>query len=170
MPNKREIITIIQNIGLWDKKSIDSALEEMERTGNPLKEIFQTRGLLPYGEISPTLFFQLGIILQELPAREIPKEIIELINPSMAKKYQIVPWEIRENGNLVFVSEDPLNILASDYFKKELNWEKDIEFIITFSKEINQLISKYYTMEGFISSIISLGISLAGSSCKIIPS
>ncbi len=59
MPSKKEITTIIQNIGLWDKKSIDSALEEMEKTGNLLKEIFQTRGLLPYGEIPPTLFFSL---------------------------------------------------------------------------------------------------------------
>ena len=149
MPTKKEVTTIIQHMGLWDKKSIDRALEMQEKSGDTLKAIFQTMGLLPYGEISPTIFFQLGIVQQDLPAREIPSEILNLMPVALAKKYRIIPWEQIPDGKLVLVTDDPLNILSSDYFKKLLNLEKDkdIEISVTFAKEIDQIFSKYYSQE-----------------------
>ena len=147
MPTKREITTIIQNIGLWDKQAIEKALQEQETTDRPLKEIFQNMGLLPFGDIPATLFFQLGIVQQNLPLREIPPDVINLISPSFAKKHRIIPWEIREDQKLVLVTDDPINIIASDYFKKVLNIPNDIEIIVTFPGEIDQLIAKYFEQQ-----------------------
>jgi len=150
MPTKKEVLTIINNIGLWDRKKIDAALEEQKKTGRPLREIFQNMGLLPFGEISPSLFFQLGIVQQELPPREIPPDIVNLIPPKVAREHRIIPWEKRGDGKIVFVSDDPINILATDYFKSIVspNGEfKDIEIFITFPKEIDQLLEKYFGRE-----------------------
>lgn len=145
MPRKREIINIIQNVGLWDRKSIELALEEQEKTGQRLKEIFQARGMLPFGEVNPSFYFQLGIVQRELPPREIPSEILNILPPKVVKNHRVVPWEKRID-TLVFVSDDPINILAGDYFKKLSNLEgiKNVEMIITFPEEIDQLIEKYY--------------------------
>ncbi len=145
MPTKKEIISIIQNVGLWDRKSIEQALEEQEKTGQPLKEIFQARGMLPFGEIGPSFYFQLGIIQRELPPREIPPEIISILPPKVVKTHRIVPWDKRPD-TLVFVTDDPINILAADYFKKIANIEgiKNVEIIVTFREEIDLLIEKYY--------------------------
>jgi len=145
MPTKKEIISIIQNVGLWDRKSIEQALEEQEKTGQPLKEIFQARGMLPFGEIGPSFYFQLGIIQRELPPREIPSEIISILPPKVVKTHRIVPWDKRPD-TLVFVTDDPINILAADYFKKIANIEgiKNVEIIVTFREEIDLLIEKYY--------------------------
>ncbi|MFA5645188.1 MAG: ATPase, T2SS/T4P/T4SS family [Candidatus Ratteibacteria bacterium] len=162
MPTKREITTIIQNMGLWDKRTLDRALEDLESSGRPLKEIFQSMGLLPIGEISPTLFFQLGIVQQELPAREIPKNVLTTISSSFVKKHRIIPWEIREDGKLIVASDDPLNILATDYFKKAVDWESEIEVFITFPNEIDQLLEKYYEQQD-IEDLSSL-LQEAGSS------
>ncbi|MCM8772562.1 MAG: GspE/PulE family protein [candidate division WOR-3 bacterium] len=150
MPTKREIINIIQNVGLWDRKSIESALEEQERTGQPLREIFQGRGMLPFGEISPSFYFQLGIVQRELPLREIPPEVISILPPKVVKQHRIVPWEKREDTQtLIFVTDDPINILAADYFKKIAGIEgiKNVEIIVTFKEEIDQLLEKYYGQE-----------------------
>jgi len=147
MPTKREITTIIQNIGLWDKQAIEKALQEQETTDRPLKEIFQNMGLLPFGDIPATLFFQLGIVQQNLPLRDIPPDVINLMSPSFAKKHRIIPWEIREDQKLVLVTDDPINIIASDYFKKVLNIPNDIEIIVTFPGEIDQLIAKYFEQQ-----------------------
>jgi len=148
MPTKKEIVKIVENIGLWDSKKIEKALAEQEKTGRPLKEIFQNHGLLPFGEISSSLFFQLGIVQQELPPRDIPKDIIQLINGKVAKLHRVIPWEKRGTDRIVLVSDDPINIFAADYLKKNLDSGtteiKEIEFIITFSNEIDQLIDKYY--------------------------
>jgi type IV pilus assembly protein PilB len=148
MPTKREIINVIQNVGLWDRRSIEQALEEQEKTGQPLKEIFQGRGMLPFGEIGPSFYFQLGIIQRELPPREIPPEIISILPPKVVKTHRIVPWDKRPD-TLVFVTDDPINILASDYFKKIANIEgiKNVEVLVTFKEEIDQLIEKYYGQE-----------------------
>jgi type II secretion system protein E len=145
MPTKREIISIIQNVGLWDKKSLDQALEEQERTGQPLKEILQGRGMLPIGDIGPSFYFQLGIVQKELPPREIPPEILNILPPKVIKKHRFVPWDKRLD-TLVFVTDDPINILASDYFKKIANIEgiKNVEVLVTFKEEIDALIEKYY--------------------------
>jgi type IV pilus assembly protein PilB len=145
MPTKKEIISIIQNVGLWDRKSIDQALEEQERTGQPLREIFQGRGMLPFGEINPSFYFQLGIVQRELPAREIAQEVLSILPPKVVKNHRIVPWD-RRPDTLVFVTDDPINILAADYFKKIANIEgiKNVEVIVTFKEEIDQLIDKYY--------------------------
>jgi type IV pilus assembly protein PilB len=145
MPTKREIISVIQNVGLWDRRSIEQALEELEKTGQPLREIFQNRGMLPFGEIGPSFYFQLGIIQRELPAREIPHEILSILPPKVVKTHRIVPWDKRPD-TLVFVTDDPINILAADYFKKIANIEgiKNVEVLVTFKEEIDQLIDKYY--------------------------
>ncbi|MGC8976387.1 MAG: GspE/PulE family protein [Candidatus Ratteibacteria bacterium] len=145
MATKREIISIIQNVGLWDRKSIDQALEEQEKTGQPLREIFQNRGMLPFGEIGPSFYFQLGIVQKELPAREIPSDVLNILPPKIIKKHRIIPWEKRQD-TIVFVTDDPINILSSDYFKKLTNLEniKNVEVMVTFKEEIDQLMEKYY--------------------------
>lgn len=149
MHTKKEIINIIKNVGLWDTKSIEGALEEQENTGAPLKEIFQNRGMLPFGEISPSFYFQMGIVQRELPAREIPNELLSLIPPKTAKTHRIIPWEKREDGRLVMVSDDPINILASEHFKTIVDSEdiKNVEVVVIFPGEMNQLLDKYYAQE-----------------------
>ncbi|HOL22022.1 MAG TPA: GspE/PulE family protein [bacterium] len=149
MPTKKEVINIISNIGLWDRKSIEAALEEQEATGNPLKEVFQNRGMLPFGEVSPSFYFQLGIVQRELPAREIPPDVLTTIPPKIARNHRIVPWERREDGRFILVSDDPINILAADYFKKLIGLEdiKEVEVMITFPAEMDQLLEKYYGKE-----------------------
>jgi len=149
MPTKKEVINIIQNVGLWSRKDIDSALEEQEKTGQPLREIFQNRGMLPFGEVSPSFYFQLGIVQRELPPREIPQEVLSLLPSKIVKNHRIVPWEKRENGIVVLVTDDPINILAADYFKNLMNIEnlKDVEIIVTFKEEMDQLLEKYYGEE-----------------------
>ncbi|MDD3726408.1 MAG: GspE/PulE family protein [Candidatus Ratteibacteria bacterium] len=149
MPTKKEVINVISNIGLWDRKSIESALKEQETTGNPLKEIFQNRGMLPFGEVSPSFYFQLGIVQRELPLREIPADILSVIPPKMARAHRIIPWEKREDGRFIIVSDDPINILAADYFKKIIGTEdvKEVEVLITFPADIDQLLEKYYGRE-----------------------
>ena len=149
MPTKKEIINIIKNVGLWDEKSIEGALEEQEKTGAPLKEIFQNRGMLPFGEISPSFYFQMGIVQRELPAREIPAEILSLIPPKMAKTHRIVPWEKKAGGRLTIVSDNPINILSSEYFASLIDDENinKVEVVITFPEEMDQLLDKYYAQE-----------------------
>ncbi|MBN1444572.1 MAG: type II/IV secretion system protein [Candidatus Omnitrophica bacterium] len=149
MPTKKEVINIISSIGLWDKKSIESALEEQESTGNSLKEVFQNRGMLPFGEVSPSFYFQMGVVQKELPAREIPSELLNAIPPKVAKNHRVIPWEKREDGRFILVSDDPINILASDYFRRLIGAEdvKTVEVLITFPEEINQLLEKYYAQE-----------------------
>ena len=149
MPTKKEIIGVIKNVGLWDTKSIEGALEEQEKTGTPLKEIFQNRGMLPFGEISPSFYFQMGIVQRELPAREIPQDIIPILPSKIVKTHRIVPWERREDGKIVLVSDNPLNILSSEYFKEIVGSDtiKGVDVIITFPEEIDQLIDKYYAQE-----------------------
>jgi len=136
MPTKKEVINIIQNVGLWNRKEIDSALEEQEKTGQPLREIFQNRGMLLFGEVSPSFYFQLGIVQRELPPREIPQEVLSLLPSKIVKNHRVIPWEKRENV-VVLVTDDPINILAADYFKNLLNIEgiKDVEILVTFKKE-----------------------------------
>lgn len=149
MPTKKEIITIIENIGLWDRKNIEIALAEQEQTSRPLKEIFQNIGLLPFGEMSSSLFFQLGIVQQELPPREISQELLTLLPTKIAKNHRIIPWE-KKDGKVVLVSDDPINILATDYFKKILSPDGknvNVEITITFPQEIDQLLEKYFGQE-----------------------
>ena len=148
MPTIKEVINIIQNVGLWNRKEIDSALEEQEKTGQPLREIFQNRGMLLFGEVSPSFYFQLGIVQRELPPREIPQEVLSLLPSKIVKNHRVIPWEKRENV-VVLVTDDPINILAADYFKNLLNIEgiKDVEILVTFKEEMDQLLEKYYGEE-----------------------
>ncbi len=150
MPSKKEILTIIEHLGLWNRKSLERAMQEQESSGRPLKEIFQNQGLLPFGEISTSLYFQLGIVQQELPAREISPELVSLLPAKVVKLHRVVPWEKRPDGKIILVSDDPINILASDYFSKMISTpeeKKEVEFLITFSRDIDQLIEKYYGQE-----------------------
>ncbi|HDD64557.1 MAG TPA: type II/IV secretion system protein, partial [Firmicutes bacterium] len=89
------------------------------------------------------------IVQRELPPREIPQEVLSLLPPKIIKNHRVIPWEKRENGIVVLVTDDPINILAADYFKNLMNIEnlKDVEIIVTFKEEMDQLLEKYYGEE-----------------------
>ncbi len=149
MPTKKEIVNVIENVGLWDRKTIDAALEEQQNTGAPLRDIFQNRGMLPFGEVSPSFYFQLGIVQKELPDREIPQDLLQLLSPGFAKKHRVVPWESMD-GKVVMYTDDPINILAADYIKNALKTSENVkrlEFNVTFKEEMDGVIEKYYGFE-----------------------
>ena len=99
-------------------------------------------------EVSPPLF-PVGDSPERTPPREIPTDLLTTIPPKIARDNRIVPWEKREDGRFILVSDDPMNILASDYFKKIMGGQdmKDVEVIITFPAEMDQLLDKYYGRE-----------------------
>ncbi|MCP4642322.1 MAG: Flp pilus assembly complex ATPase component, partial [bacterium] len=103
--------------------------------------------------ISEGLADQLGIPIVKLSDREIPERIRNLVEPSIATLYRIVPVA-DEGGALLVATADPTNINAFDNLERLL--DRRIEPQLATPEEISLALGKYYGLsEQSVESMLS---------------
>lgn len=130
--------------GLLQKQQLLEVTEEHERTGKPFTHILVDFGFVKEEEIMMTLGQQLGMEVVKLREIEIPREVLDVITPSTAKLYGIIP--VRMNENVVVVAmADPLNPSVIDDVSFLLG--KEVKGSISNEEDILYAIEKYYGQE-----------------------
>ncbi len=90
-------------------ESRDQPQTQASGNGNGIFNILIKEGLIPPDE--PTASFKHGVPLVSLKEREIQREALALIPERLARKYKVLPLEVK-NGCLTLVMTDPEDSLA----------------------------------------------------------
>ncbi|MBF0410261.1 MAG: Flp pilus assembly complex ATPase component TadA [Candidatus Riflebacteria bacterium] len=147
----KRIGDVLTDAGLLTHAQLQDALEYSRKHGLKMGEALIEMGLISESELLQCLSKQLGIAI--LPDKEItvdPSLVHEIPYP-LAKKYNIIPLYI-QNGKLVVVTSDPLNIAIVD--ELENRTKKPVSLILASSKKIAVAIEQYFSGTEHISQTL----------------
>lgn len=138
---RKRLGDLLIEVNMITPQDLERVLEIQKRTGKKLGEILLDEKLVTEQDIIQVLEFQLGIPHVELDKFEIEKEIVTLINESLAKKYCLIP--IKQEDNIITVAmSDPLNVFAIDDIRISTGF--DVKPVIASISDINKAIDRYY--------------------------
>ncbi|MFA6240569.1 MAG: ATPase, T2SS/T4P/T4SS family [Candidatus Hydrogenedentales bacterium] len=145
--------------GVISQKQLDEAIHKQQTSmaQKKLGEILVRLGYISKSHISEGLADQLGIPIIRLSDREIPERIRNLVNPTVATLYKVLP--IGEEGNsLLIATSDPTNINQMDNLERLL--DRPIIAQLATPEEISDALKKYYglsekTVESMLSTVSS---------------
>ena len=99
--------------GMLTDAELEAVLVEQAKTKKRLGQIIVERKILTEDEMMDTLSVQLSIDRFDIGKAFIDPEIARCIPKEVAKKYNMIPFSIKE-GKLYVAMSDPLNIFAID--------------------------------------------------------
>ncbi|MCB1194577.1 type II secretion system ATPase GspE [bacterium] len=128
-------------------------IEQQERSGKPLVKELIDFGFVTQNQVLEAISEQLNMDVIALNELDIPQSVIDKINASCARMYQIIPVKFADN-TLTVAMADPLNPNILD----ELNFilDCDVRGAISNPQEIEDALDKYYGQENAEDSITSL--------------
>jgi len=141
------------------KDQLDTALEEMARTGNPLETVLVDLDFVKKENIRDAIASAFGMPFVTLSEMKIPEAVLDLVTPSSAEVHRAIPCERREDGSVVVAVADLENLSALDDLRYTLN--VDVSGALTTDEEIERILEKYYrkkteSMEELLKDLTSL--------------
>jgi type IV pilus assembly protein PilB len=141
------------------QQQLDEAIHKQQTSMSHrrLGEILVRLGHISKSHITEGLADQLGIPIIKLSDREIPENIRNLVEPSIATLYRVVPVA-EEGGHVVVATADPTNVTHLDNLERLL--DRPIEPQLASPEEISEALGKYYglsenTVESMLSTVSS---------------
>jgi len=132
--------------GAINQEQLQDALKRQQTraSGKRLGDVLVSFGYITPQHLAEALATQLNLPLVNLANLEISQELIEFVQSSIAKIYQIIP--VRKEGNTLYVAmPDPTNLGVLDNLRLLL--ECDISPVIATQEDIKEGIRKYYGLE-----------------------
>ena len=116
----RRLGTRLVAAGHITEEQLNMALEiQKEQPGKRLDEILIGEGFATHSLVYRTLGQQMGVVYVDLTGCRLDRELIDLVPLNVAKKYQVIPLELRED-TLYLAMRDPLNFLATDAVRQTI--------------------------------------------------
>jgi type IV pilus assembly protein PilB len=118
--------------------------EEFTRTGKRFADLLIDFGIVNEENLLQLMATNLGTDVVDLAGLEIPKEIIDMIDPQTIRMYGVIPLSF--DGTVITVaSRNPLNYQIADELRFIL--DKEIKIVVAREKQIDAMIEKYYPVE-----------------------
>lgn len=134
-------LALLQERQLLDDMQIEAVKEEHIRTGKSVEEILVDFGLMDMQTQLQVKADFLGTEVVDISKKEIPPEVIRLVQPATARMYKCIP--VAAYGNSVQVAlVDPLNPAIIDEIGFMIG--KDVQIVVADPQQIEQAILKYY--------------------------
>jgi type IV pilus assembly protein PilB len=132
---------ILKEMDLVKEGQIQEAVQLQREKGGVLGNILVELGYISADELRLALAAQLGMEVVNLEEIEIPKEVLEKVQPSMAQVYRVIPYKFEKNVLKVAMA-DPHNVSVLDDLRFMLGC--DVEGSVADEEEVVKAIEKHY--------------------------
>ncbi len=126
------------------EEQLEEGLKKQKETNKRIGETLVDLGYVSQKDIDEILEFHLGVPHVDLENYLINPKISKLIPESLARRYELIAIDIK-NDYLLVAMVDPLNIFAIDDIELATGYE--IQPVISGKKHILKAIDKYYEEE-----------------------
>lgn len=120
---------------------LEKAIEEQKANGGKLGSVLSNLGFLEESEILQFLSEQYGVPSIKLSEFKINPDVLKIIPPDVATKYQVMPLSVK-NSILMVAMIDPTNIFALDDIKFLTGYR--VEPLIASEGAVVNAIDSYY--------------------------
>jgi type IV pilus assembly protein PilB len=118
------------------------ALKEQEKADKkPLQDLALKNNLVSERDLTKLYADEIEVPLVELNAREIKKDILNILPERIAQQYKAVVFGVDENDTKLVAMEDPDDIQALNFLQKQLG--SNIRVYITLSSLLQAAIDQY---------------------------
>lgn len=132
---------ILKDMELVSEGQIQEALSVQRDEGGPIGKILVDLGHISQDEMLLALGAQVGMEVVDLPSIDIPREVVDMVDPSMASVYKIMP--VKYDGDTLTVAmADPMNLSVLDDLRFMLDCE--VEGAVSNEEDVEAAVDKYY--------------------------
>ena len=85
------ILQLLESHGLITREQTQEIFEEHQRSGKPVREIVVNMEICPQDTLLALIAESLGARVVNLPATDIPPDVVHAIPASVARMYMVVP-------------------------------------------------------------------------------
>ena len=122
------------------------ALDKQKQKKAKLGQVLVSMGVTTEESIAKVLHQQMHIDMVTLADREIDREVLSIItDPSILKKYMVIPFEFNGAGYLRLAMEDPMDLMAIDDISIITGMQ--VEPVVATGTDIMAAVDKYYGNE-----------------------
>lgn len=107
------------------KDQLDKLVEEAKTMHHPLQELVVERGVVTDEYLTKLYSEYTGFPFIKIEADKIPRELLSIIPERIAQQYKAILFQ-EENGTYKIAMEDPDDVQAVDFLKKQLGSQTDI--------------------------------------------
>ncbi|MHC4473201.1 MAG: GspE/PulE/PilB domain-containing protein, partial [Planctomycetota bacterium] len=151
-PRKKLLGQILKEMRIVHEGMIQEALSIQREEGGQIGQILIGLGHLTEPDLLKALGVQAGMEVVDLTSDDIDPEAVQKIDYNMASMFQIMPYRFNDDGALVVVMANPMNVAVLDDVRFMANC--DVVGAVADQEEIRRAIERHYedkadTMERF---------------------
>jgi type IV pilus assembly protein PilB len=132
---------LIKSTGKVTDAQLKELKEQEKADKKPLQDIVIKSNLLSERDLTKLYAEEIEVPLIELNAREIKKDILNILPERIAKQYHAVVFGVDENDTKLVAMEDPDDIQALNFLQKQLG--SNIRVYITLSSLLQAALDQY---------------------------
>jgi type IV pilus assembly protein PilB len=142
--NLSPLLRILSEQEILNEQSVSDIQEEHERTGKPVRSIVVDLELISEDELLEIMAGYLGTTVINLPAVDIPPDVVHTISASIAKMYNVVPVEATEDS----VKLATFNLISPETMDELMfALTRDVSFVLAREGDVKACINQFYSDE-----------------------
>jgi type IV pilus assembly protein PilB len=135
------ILELLDATGLVTREQTQEIIDEHQRSGKSLREIVVNMEVVPEATLLEIIAESLGTKVVNLPAIDIPPEVVHAIPASVARMYMVVPVE-RGNNTVTLATYDLLSPATLDELTFVLS--RDVSLVLAREDDIRAHVNQLY--------------------------
>jgi len=135
-----QLKSFLEDSDFIDNKKLESAFKEAEEKKVYLGDLLMKKELISEMNLRRMHAYILGIPFVDLEKKEIPKNVLQILSESVAKKNNVIVFK-KDGKKLRVAMLDPGNIQIIDYLRKKTGFE--IIPCLTTEKSVKESLKQY---------------------------
>ncbi len=135
------ILQLLESHGLVTADQIQEITDEHQRSGKPFREIVTNMEIVPEDTMLEMIAESLGTRVINLPATDIPPEVVHAIPASVARMYMVVPVEKGMNS-ITLATCDLISPATLDELMFVLS--RDVSLVMARAEDVRVCVNQFY--------------------------
>ncbi len=135
------ILQLLDSQGLISAEQAQEVLEEHQRSGKPVRNVVVDMEIIPEDTLLELIAESLGTRVVNLPATDIPPDVVHAIPTSVARMYMVVPVD-RSANSVTLASYDLMSPEKSDELMFVLS--RDVLIVLAREEDIRSHVNQLY--------------------------
>ncbi len=127
--------------GKFSAEQLEALHKQEKSEKKPLQDVVVSSNTLSEKELTQLYAQEIDVPFVEFAARDVPREVLELVPERVARQYRAVAFEIGEDGVILVAMEDPDDVPAISFLQKQLG--KPIRVHIATTSTVQAALDQY---------------------------
>lgn len=132
---------LLVDAGKVTPEQLKTLKEQVESEKKPLQDIAISGGTISEKDLTKLYAAEIDAPFVELNPKEVKREVLKLIPERVAKQYRVVIFGVEEDGVKLLAMEDPDDIQAISFLKKQLG--DDLKVHLATASSIQATLDQY---------------------------